>query len=279
MREIHRLQQEKEDLKDQTSSLAAENGWIIQMIWSLKDDKQCVEIVHRLKRGESHISIVEWLGRPFMKEDTLSSTSEYNLTSAIQAYHQGFIENKDPRYWTSVTTDVSLIEHLLALYLTWVHPVHMLFEETPFMTCLRRCEDNYCSAALVNIVCAMSCHLLHNTWGGDDTARPIILSLRSRFLEESRILLKDGPVLKMTTIQTHAIMFLIEVSMGDGLLATSHLRLATESLVAKRGAEQSHEAAEVASWGIFTLHTYVRPSNVGVSWLTRFTARGLGSHT
>ena len=41
-------------------------------------------------------------------------------------------------------------------------------------------------------------------------------------------------------------------------MATSHLRLATEALVEKSVAEQSSESEELSSWGILTLHTYVK---------------------
>ena len=256
IREIQRLQRKNEDLEEQKDNLAAENGWIEQIILSLKDDGSNVEIVHRLKRGESHQGIAEWLGRSFVQDAKLSPASELSLSSAIEKYHRDLVENKDPRYWTNVTTDVSLIEHLLTLYLTWVHPVHMLFDETHFMSSLRDCVDTYCSAALVNAVCAMSCHLLPDTCG-DEESRQIIKSLRARFMDEARTLMKGVDSTKMTSMQTYAIMFLTEISGGNGLMATSHLRLATETLSAKGTAEQSSEAEEVTSWGILTLHTYV----------------------
>lgn len=257
MREIHRLQQEKEDLQEQTHNLSEENSWIVQIILSLRDDRHCVEILHRLKRGESHASIVAWLGRPFAQEEDLSPVSELRLSDAIEAYHRDLVDNKDPRYWTSVTTDVTLIEHLLNLYLTWVHPVHMLFDEAYFTSSFQACTDTYCSAALVNAICAMSCHLLHNTWGDDEKAREIIVSLRARFLNEAQILLKGVDNNKMTSIQSYAIMFLIELSLGNGLMATSHLRLAIEALTAKANFEQSSESFAITLWGTVTLQTYV----------------------
>lgn len=256
MREIQRLQRENRSLEDQKDNLSAENSSIQQIILSLKDDGQCVEILHRLKQGQSYQDITKWLGRVFVQETEMSPVSEFKFDSAIEKYHRDFVKHKDPRYWTSVTTDASLIEHLLTLYFNWVHPVHTLFDETHFMSSLRDCVDVYCSAALVNGICAMSCHLLHNTWEDEEQTRQIIVSLRGRFIDEARVLLKGVDNSKWTNIQTYAIFFLIELSMGNGLMATAHLTLATEALTAKGTAEQSSEAVEVTRWGIITLHTY-----------------------
>ena len=258
IQEIRRLRQENEDLEEQNDGLVVEKGWIEKIISSLRDDGQNVEILYRLKRGQSPQGIAEWLGRPLLHGAQLSPASEIDLKDAIERYHKDFVEQKDPRYWTSVTTDVALIEHLLSLYLCWVHPVHMLFDETQFMSSLRDCADVYCSASLVNGVCAMSCHLLHNICNDEDKTRQIIASLRSRFMDEARVLLKGVDSTKITSIQTYAIMFLVEVSVGNGLMASSHLRMATETIVAKRTTEQSPESFEVTYWGIMTLHTYVR---------------------
>jgi len=65
----------------------------------------------------------------------------------------------------------------------------------------------------------------------------------------------------MPTIQTCDILFLVEMSSGHGLLATSHLRLAVENLLTRKSAEQTSEAEGVTFWGILTLHTCVQPSS------------------
>lgn len=251
MREIQRLQREKDDLEEEKGNLAVENHWFESIMVSLKEDGQFVEILHRLKRGESHKNVAEWLGRPVVQED-LSPTSELNLSDAIEQYHRNFVDKKDPRYWTSVTTEVSLIEHLLTLYFTWVHPVHMLFDEAYFLSSLRACADTYCSAPLVNAICAMSCHLLHDTWEDEETTLRNLTTLRAGFMNEARVLLRGSDSSKITSIQTYAIMFLIEISAGDGLMGAAHLRMATEALIDKTP-EQSPEAMELTACGIVTL--------------------------
>lgn len=257
IREIQRLQRKNEYLEEEKDSLGEKNSWIEEIIRSLKDDGQGIEIISRLKRGESHQAIAEWLGRPLVGADTgaLSPTTEHQIGQAIEQYHRNLVENHDPRYWTNVSTEAELIEHLIKLYFTWIHPVHMLFDEEHFTSSFKDCTDVYCSSALVNIICAMSCYLLHDTRDDDEQTKSGIESLRTQFINESRSLMKHADCAKMTSIQTYAIMFLVELGSGHGLIASSHLRLAVESLTAKQTSEQSAEAEEVAAWGILTLHT------------------------
>lgn len=265
IREIQRLQRKNEYLEEEKDSLGEKNSWIEKIMSSLQNDGKGLEIISRLKRGESHRNIAEWLGRPLLGSDTqaLSPTTEHQISQAIEQYHRNLVENHDPRFWTNVSTEAELIKHLIKLYFTWVHPVHMLFDEEHFMSSFKNCSDVYCSPALVNIICAMSCHLLHSR-DDDDQTKSGIESLRTQFINECRSLMKHAEYAKMTSIQTYAIMFLVECGSGHGLIASSHLRLSVESLIAKKTSEQSSEAEEVAAWGILTLHTYVTSPNCRV---------------
>ena len=257
LQEIRRLQQKTEHLEEEKGSLGEKNSWIEHIIRSLKHDGQGIEIINRLKRGESHKSIAEWLGRPLVGTDLqpVSPTSEHQISQAIEQYHQSLVKNRDPRFWTHVPTSAELIEHLIKLYLTWIHPVHMLFDQDRFITSFKECSDAYCSSSLVNIICAMSCHLLHDPQEDDEGTKSDIESLRTQFLNESQSLMEHADFEKMTSIQTYTVMFLVELGSGHGLVASSHLRLAVESLIAKQTLEISSEAEEVAAWGIMTLHT------------------------
>ena len=266
IREIQRLQRRNEYLEEEKDSLGEKNSWIMQIIHSLNDEGQRTEVINRLKRGESHKTIADWLGRPLVGSglQAVSPTTEDQISQAIHKYHRDLVDNHDPRYWTNVSTEAELIEHLIKLYFTWIHPVHMLFNQEHFLASFKDCLDSYCSSALVNIICAMSCHLLHDTRDDDEQTKSGIESLRTQFIKESQSLLKHADVEKMTTIQTYAIMFLVELGSGHGLIASSHLRLAVESLVAKQTAEQTSEAEETTAWGILTLQTYVACPNTCV---------------
>ena len=56
--------------EEENDSLREENRYIEKILSSLKDDGQAVEIISRLKRGESHQAIAEWLGRLLVGSDT-----------------------------------------------------------------------------------------------------------------------------------------------------------------------------------------------------------------
>lgn len=259
--EMDTLGERNEHLEQETDLLGKKNSWIEQIIRSLQDDGQGDEIINRLKRGESHQAIAESLGRPLVGKSNapLSPATEHKISQAIGQYHRDLVDNHDPRYWTNVTRDPQLIEHLISLYFTWIHPVHMILDERQFMSSFRNCLDLYCSHALVSIICAMSCHLLHDIDADDDQTKDAVDSLRDRFIDESRGLIRNVDYHRMATVQTYVIMFLVEFGSGHGLIATSHLRLAVEVLMEMQSSDQSQEAVKVGTWGILTLHTYVRP--------------------
>ncbi len=273
IREIQRLQKKNEHLEEEKDELGEKNEWIEQIMRSLKSDGQGAEIINRLKRGETHQAVAEWLGRPLVGEgrkEALSPTTERNISAAIEQYHRGLVDNHDPRFWTTVTKDPALIEHLINLYLTWIHPVHMIFDEAHFVESFKSCSDVYCSPSLVNVICAMSCHILHGLWADDDQTRAGIDTMRKSFLLESQALMRTADLTKMSSIQTYAIMFLVELGSGHGLKAASHLRLSAETLVAKQTSEQTLESEEVAAWGILTLHTWVNLVSNVVRCETKF---------
>ena len=271
IREIQNLQRKNEDLEEEKGSLGERYSWIDQIMRSLKDDAQGIEIISRLKRGESHKDIAEWLGRPLVGpgDEALSPTVEHQISQAIHQYHRNLVENHYTRYWTNVSSEADLIEHLIKLYFTWIHPVHMLFDQEHFLSSFKNCSDSYCSSALVNIICAMSCHLLHDIRDDDEQTKLAIENLRTQFIKESQSSLKYTDFEKMTCIQTYAIMFLVELGSGHGLIGSSHLRLAVESLTAKQTSEQTLEAEELTGWGIMTLQMCVaRPKGCLISCRT-----------
>ncbi len=259
VREIQRLQKENESLEVEKERFDVKNDWIEQaLIRSLEQDKKGTQILKRLKRGQTLQETAEWLVQPSETIRDPSPTSVHKANEALKRYHDQLIEDQDPRYWTNVTSDPALLHHLVHLYLVWIHPVHMLFNQTTFMSSFKKCEDAYCSAALVNAICAMSCHLYHgaNLEQDKQHAQEEIDCLRTTFMEEAYSNLKEGDYNKMTVIQTYAILFLVELGCGKGQLATSHLRLATESCFAKQEqAEQDPESEGVAALGVLTLHT------------------------
>lgn len=274
MSEIKRLQMENKDLVQRHLALDMKNELLESVVRALENGDQTEEIIHHLKRGKSLRSIAEQLRRPATTDlRNISPESEQQLNRAIYQYRQQLVESQDPCFWTNVSNDPVLIEHLVTLYFTWIHPLHVLLDEEEFISSFRRCEDVYCSSSLVNAMCAMACHVLRSEWRGDDGADSGIDHLQAKFMDEVEHLQRRIETSKLITIQTWAIvskgdaqqvptlltafhqMSLVELGLGSGLMASAHLREAAELLMARSENEQADTSAEVASWGILTLAT------------------------
>ncbi|KAF1987459.1 hypothetical protein K402DRAFT_49490 [Aulographum hederae CBS 113979] len=166
------------------------------------------------------------------------------------------------RVWTTVISDINLIHHLVGLYFAWIHPVHMLFSEKHFMRSYPSGDETYCTPAMVNTICAMGC--FYNTEEGGGYQQNKILG--GKFIEQMRKDIAKEDSRKPTYAITYAILFLAELSSGQARLASSHLRLAVESLARVDASNYSAEALELASWGLHTLNTawagmtYQKPS-------------------
>lgn len=204
--EINRLRIENQHLVQQNSALGEKNDMLESVIRSLKNDRQSHEIIRRLKRGDDHQSIAEWLGRPLVPNlGDISPESERQFNISIHRYRQRWVESQNPCYWTNVTSDGVLVEHLVTLYLTWIHPLHTLFDEEKFMASFRACVDVYCSHSLVNAICAAACHVLRSEWRNDEGAHGGIDHLQSKFMDEVEELQMDIDASKMTVVQSWAI--------------------------------------------------------------------------
>lgn len=206
MSEINRLRLENQHLVQQNSALIEKNDMLENVVQSLKNDKRGHDIIRRLKRGDDHETIAEWLGRPLVPDlGSVSPESEKQLNISIHRYRQRWVESQNPCYWTNVTSNAVLVEHLVTLYLTWIHPLHTLFDEDKFMESFRTCVDVYCSHSLVNAICAAACHVLRSEWRNDEGAHGGIDHLQSRFMDEVEELQVDCDASKMTAVQSWAI--------------------------------------------------------------------------
>ena len=257
IQEIQRLQRQNEYLEEEKDSLGKKGGWGDQIIQYLEDDDRRDEIVNRLKRGDSHRAIVEWLDRVSIDGDgwTSPSTSRQRASHAFDQYLQELSDARDLRYWTNVPEKPQMIEHLIALYLTWIHPSHMVLNERRFMDSFHEFSEVHCSHALVSAICAVSCPLLHHINKDGDQTKAMIDALRDDFMQETRDRMRDVDRGKMTSLQTYAIMFLAEFGSGHGLLASSHLRLAVEIMMDQWTSQPAKDMEQVTIQGILSLHT------------------------
>ncbi len=224
------------------------------------------EIILRLRAGESHHSIADWLCKqhPISRKLSIVPPSKRSLIDVVKNLERHYQEKDGPNrtgtpsavelQWTKVTSSQILIAHLFDLYFTWVHPVHMLFSELDFKHSFRNNDQTYCSSPLVNAICAMGCHLLDNDSFDTMTKDVDITTLKEGFLTEARENLLPDSYRCMTSIQTFAVMYLVDVSSGKARSATGYLRSAVDNLKSTDGGSQSAEARELSEWGIQTLN-------------------------
>lgn len=275
------LQEEKTELIDTNSGLRKTNQGlhaatksIDSILEVLSSNGHAEEIKKKLREGESHQAIAAWLGGvpPIAGNVTMTEVTQRNLVDVvgrIEKYYRGNEErrleeaSKEQSFqWTRVTADGKLMKHLLNLYFTWVHPVHMLFSELEFLDDFASRKRTYCSSAMVNAIFAMACHLLddHGDYAaGEDLD---VETLREGFMNEARTITPPEDYTKMTATQAFAIMFLVDLSSGKALRATGYLRLAADGLRSMKDSEHSAEAVELSLWGVHTLNTSVTLVNM-----------------
>ena len=256
-------------------TLREEGIWqktILETIGSNGHDR---EIISRLRRGDSHQSIAEWLHleNPDFAQGLEAPTTHRRLIDVVKIYEKQCqqddgLNRQSPSPseveipWTKVTQSHKLIGHLFDLYFTWVHPVHMLFSELDFKYDFRGNIQTNCSASLVNAICAMGCNLLESEDIGHQRNRIDAATLRDGFMNEARATLSPSSYSQMTSVQTLAVMFLVDLSSGKARRAIGYLRSAVENLKTSDGSPLSEEATEITVWGLHTLNTYVKVTHI-----------------
>lgn len=171
---------------------------------------------------------------------------------------EGDLPSKEP--WTSVTMSSRLVMHLLDLYFAYVHPIHMLFDETGFRRDYQNSCVIHCSRPLLNAVCAMACFIYEMSEDQQELT-PLQKSLKiammgRAFINEAKeTLLNLSHYDDLTTVQTFAVLFLVELSSGRATTAISYLKIALEGLVAVKDSPQTAHAKELSLMGLQVLRT------------------------
>ena len=201
-----------------------ENYVLNQIVGAIAADEQTSEIMRRLRSGESHESIVSFLGRSAVDEYSgLSPTSGLKTSDHEQNPPASF---RNPhQFWTTVSIDEGAMDHLFQLYFAWVHPVHTVFHEGFFVKNYKRHQQQYCSSILVNAICAVACHL--NSESNSNQIETEILG--SRFADAARAEI-DPTDRNITTVQALAVLYLFDSARGHGLKATQYLTNACNGL-------------------------------------------------
>ncbi len=227
------------------------------------------EIIRGLRAGESHQAIADWLVRENPDLETLDpqTTTHRKLVGVVKLFEAQYQEQDSLHrpnssdyklQWTNVTTNTNFIGHLFDLYFTWVHPIHMLFSELEFKEDFKFNQENHCSASLVNAICAMACNLLETEHGLDRQNPLDAATLRDNFMREARKFLLPESYRVLTSVQTFAVLFLVELSSGKARNAIGYLRSAIDNIKFQDSVQHSEEAKELTLWGIQTLNSYDR---------------------
>ncbi|KAL8849327.1 MAG: hypothetical protein Q9221_005678 [Calogaya cf. arnoldii] len=253
-----------DDLREQHQGLQDLHDWQQLILDILGRDGHDQDIIKRLRAGENSKSIARWL----CEQESISSQlhvvppNERGLLDIVGAFEHhyrredglGHDKRSDTMRlrWTEVTASQTLLGHLFDLYFTWVHPVHMLFSEIDFHKSFRTNDETYCSAALVNAICAMACHLVD---ASDLDGDIDIDGLAQAFMNQARQEVMPKNYTLLTSVQALAIMYLADLSSGKARSATGYLRASVEFLKAAELDGQSLAAREISLWGIQTLNT------------------------
>ena len=142
-------------------------------------DAEVADIVQQIRANESLDTIAETLKRNVTVPENYHGSAEGELSNligrpafdAIGVKHYGHTSSlglvadiahspvhlPNSEAWTTVTQDISLVQHLLGLYFSWVHPFYSLFPKELFWDDMTNNRTKYCSSILVNAVLSVRC--------------------------------------------------------------------------------------------------------------------------
>lgn len=161
--------------------------------------------------------------------------------------------------WTDVTSDIDLVQHLLALYFCWEYPTFASLSKEHFLKDFKDGRQRYCSSMLVNALLALGCRFSTkpNTRSNPDDPHT---SGDHFFRESLRQYHQEQDHRSLTTIQALGIMSIREASCGrdseSWYYAGQSIRIAMEmGLHLNDGTGDEDEVAVQAAtfWGAFAL--------------------------
>lgn len=165
--------------------------------------------------------------------------------------------------WTDITSDIDLVQHLLALYFCWEYPTFASLSKEHFLKDFKDGTRRYCSSMLVNALLSLGCRFSTkpNTRADEDDPHT---SGDHFFRESLRQYHQEQDHRSLTTIQALGIMAIREASCGrdseSWYYAGQSIRIAMEmGLHLNDGTGDEDEVAVQAAtfWGAFALDQYV----------------------
>lgn len=162
--------------------------------------------------------------------------------------------------WTSITSDTSIVQRLLALYFCWEYPLFATVSKEHFLKDFSEGNGRYCSPTLVNALLALG-YCFSSQQIGTGIVQASFPTGDQYFEESQRLFNAEADHHSLTTVQALGIMSLRELSCGRDsqsyYYAEQSIRLAIEMGMhnVDKGTD-SDQAAVVAAtfWSAFRLH-------------------------
>lgn len=165
--------------------------------------------------------------------------------------------------WTALTSDNTLVQHLLALYFCWEYPTFASLSKEHFLQDFQEGRNRYCSPILVNALLALGCRFSTQPMSRANPNDPYTSG--DHFFKESlRLFSQETDHHSLTTIQALGIMSIREASCGrdseSWYYAGQSIRLAIEMglhRIMDEGDEDELAVQSATFWGAFALDQYV----------------------
>ncbi|KAI9785682.1 MAG: hypothetical protein M1839_008699 [Geoglossum umbratile] len=279
------LKRDLETLKERNDSL----GIIFEAIKSASD-VELAEIVHQIRSSEDLEPLAESLRQnvplpdgsrsppsfegdlsEIMGKPTLDETGEtryFGHTSSLSLARQSDYSSPpdvSSETWTTATSNMEFITHLIGLYFCWSHPFYPIVHRERFLHDYNVGKTKYCSSILVNVILAVACPLSDRP---EARANPNDANTAGdHFFAEAKRILDEDEKTSLTTIQALALMSVREPnhnrdSTGYGYMGRSvrmalelglHLSYPANGPVAFTPLEA--EARRQTFWAVFSLET------------------------
>ncbi|KAA6409017.1 MAG: hypothetical protein FRX48_07361 [Lasallia pustulata] len=206
----------KEEMKREIIDLRRSNSIAMRILNSLAADREVPRILAEL-RAQNDLSSIARLTEsspapeseailedsPLPEErgetsyNSLTDTSPRGSQPSHAAGKQpwlGFIRApsttvnpNSPDPWRTPLVNDLLIKHLLSLYWVWIHPAHPILNMARFFEDYENRGSTYCSAYLVNAVCAAACDLLNPEWEEVPGKSTDVAALKQHLVAEATI--------------------------------------------------------------------------------------------
>ncbi|KAL8733265.1 MAG: hypothetical protein Q9181_003660 [Wetmoreana brouardii] len=116
MGEIRRLRQENHGLVQRNLDLSESNELLKIIFQSLKDDRQCQEVGRRLKRGDDHQSIADWLARYSIDTSgQIPPVLGQQFVGGVGGDLRNCAIDQSPFVWSDGGNNTALLEQLMTL--------------------------------------------------------------------------------------------------------------------------------------------------------------------